>query len=191
MLMGFIGFGSPPPAPPSSDEPPGDEGGDDTGIRVAPPARAAMSRYRRGGSAVGRYAWAISLGIHGIVLLGAFMAMKYYFRPPAAPRQPTVVEDAGGTGSIMESADATDAVHGGLTITLLPDRVPDNISSDGVNLPSFVRGEPRTISTLTDLAPGSGVDGLQTGLGILPTSSLQPPPRRASSQTQPSGSTIR
>jgi hypothetical protein len=118
------------------------------------------------------------------------MAMKYYFRPPPVPKQPVVVEDA-ATGSIMESADATDAVHGGLTITLLPDRVPDNISSDGVNLPSFVRGEPRTISTLTDLAPGSGVEGLQTGPGVLPVGSVQSPSRRASSQTQPSRSVIR
>jgi hypothetical protein len=164
MLMGFIGFGSTPPAPPPAEEPPGDEGGDDTGIRVTPAARPDRSLYRRRRApAAGRYAWAISLGIHAAVLVGAFLAMKYYFRQPAPPKPSAVSEDSSGTGSILQSADSTDLVHGGLTITINPDAVGEQPFMDGKALPAFVLGEPRTIATLSDLAPGSGIDALQQG----------------------------
>jgi hypothetical protein len=190
MLMGFIGFGSSPPAPPPAEEPPGDEGGDDTGIRVTPAARSDRSLYRRRGPAAGRYAWVISLGIHAAVLVGAFLAMKYYFRQPALPKPASVSEDSSATGSIIQSADSTDLVHGSMSITINPDAVGEQPFMDGKELPAFVLGQPRTIATLSDLAPGSGIDALPQGaitaLGGSPVRSSH----RASPATQPSRVTL-
>ena len=190
MLMGFIGFGSTPPAPPPAEEPPGDEGGDDTGIRVTPAGRSDRSLYRRRGPAAGRYAWAISLGIHAAVLVGAFLAMKYYFRPPAPPKPAAVYGESSGTGSILQSDDSTDLVHGSLSITISPDVSFGNSFIDPKELPAFVGGEPETIATLSDLSPSSGVEILRPNArGELPGTPV--PSHRASPATQPSHITTR
>jgi hypothetical protein len=190
MLMGFIGFGSTPPAPPPAEEPPGDEGGDDTGIRVTSAARSNRSLYRRRGPAAGRYAWAISLGIHAVVLVGAFLAMKYYFRQPAPPKPAAVSEDSSGTGSILQSSDSTDIVHGSLSIAISPDVSSINTFIDPKELPAFVGGEPQTIATLSDLSPSSGVEILRPNArGEL--AGTPAPLHRAPPGTQPNHVTTR
>lgn len=183
MLMGFIGS-SPPSPPPAHEMPP--EDGDDTGIRISAAARAATSRYRRNRSTLSRYAWAISLGFHGIVLVGAFIALKYYFRPPPAARSDARVADPSGIGSVITSADATDGVHGGLSITLLPEEPSlDGSGLDVRNLPPFVRSEPKTVATLSDLRPISGIDDLDFGASSVVRGSVPSPARRAPAATQP------
>ena len=176
MLMGFIGFGSTPPAPPSSeDEPPPDRRPDDTGIRISPGARTIASLYGRKTSKVGRYAWAISLGVHLVVLVGAFFVMRYYLRP-ARPKVPADVDDQRGTGSIIQSQGVSDLLRGAPGLRFATqDSAPDQALLSRENLPSFVRREPQITKTLSDLSPSSGVEGFNPGaekiLGRLPVHS--------------------
>jgi hypothetical protein len=162
MWMGFIGFGSTPPAPPSSDdEPPREDGADDTGIRIGPAIAARRSRYGRKISAVGRHAWAISLGIHAIVLLGAFLAMRYYFRPLPAPKPEAAVQDQSGTGSILQGAQVSDVIHGSSGIAFVADDgAMDREALDFRNLPASVRREPQLSQTLIGLTDSRSVEGL-------------------------------
>lgn len=188
MLMGFVA--STPPPPPPSDEMPDEGSGDDTGIRLSA-ARAATSRYRQNRSPLSRYAWVISLGIHGIVLLGAFIVLKYYLRPSPAPKPRADFTDPNAMGSVITSADATDAVHGGFGITLIPDEPSFNGGLDSQNLPAFIRGEPRTVATLSHLSAISGIDGLDIGADSVFPGSAGHPARRVSAATQPSGNSTR
>ena len=172
MLIGFINSAGPPPpelpALPSGESPGDVPDRDDTGVPTAAAlaaARAATARFRRGASGVaGRYAWAISLAVHGAVLVGAFVAARYYLSRPAAKPSTNGVGDAGAegagpSGSLMLSPDATDAVHGRWAGGDSPAvRVlRDGLASDQ-EIPPVIPREPQTIETLAGLAPGSGVD---------------------------------
>lgn len=172
MLIGFINSAGPPPPelpalPP--DEPPDDgpEGGD-TGVPAAAAlaaARAATARFRRGASGgAGRYAWAISLAVHGVVLVGAFVAARFYLSRPAAKPATDAMGDAsavgaGPSGSLMLSPDVTDAVHGRWAGGDSPAvRVlRDGLASEQ-EVPPVIPREPQTIKTLAGMAPGSGMD---------------------------------
>lgn len=159
MLMGLIGFGSAPPAPPSSDDEPG-PGPDDTGTRILSDARAATSRYRRRTSKVGRYAWAVSLGVHAIVLAGAFLALRYYFGTPA-PKASADVDNPAGSGSIVQSQAESDLIRGLSGITFVkPDFTPD-AEPWNPDLRSFAPREPQTARTLVDLTAVSGIEDWQ------------------------------
>lgn len=182
MLMGFIG--STPPAPPLSGGMPGEDGGDDTGIRLSAAALAARSRYCRPRSTLGRYAWAISLGFHAIVLAGAFVAFKYYFHPLPAPKSDADVAGPGGIGSVITSDDATDQVHGRFRITLSPQSPSLDADSGGRDVQPFMHEEPQTVATLSHLRPISGIDGLNIAAGPLPAFAPSPA-RRSSAATQP------
>jgi hypothetical protein len=188
MLMGFIGIGNSPPAPASSDDDPSrDRTPDDTGIRVTPSSRELAYGARRNTSVIGRYAWAISLGIHGIVLIGAFLAMRYYFRPPPAPKTSAQVESPDGVGTIVQSADASDLIHDGSGLTFVAgDSASDQQLLEGENQLPFVGFEPQTTKTLNDLTPISGVESIQRAdasvLARLPFGSAA----RAPAATQPS-----
>ena len=190
MLMGFIGFGSAPPAISSPEEPEEDSRrGDDAGIpRTSSSARAATVRYRPPGSIIGRYAWAISLGIHALVLMGAYVAFRHYFRAPA-PRVSAVEDRSGGaTGSVMQGADATDSVHGGLGVTFLADGPHLNEAAfEGQRLPAFVRGEPRTTQTLINLLSAGGIEPVQDGAIAALSGTPVPPRRHGGAATRPGG----
>jgi hypothetical protein len=163
-----------------------EEDGDDTGIRISAAARAATSRFRRNRSTLSRYAWAISLGIHGIVLVGAFCALKYYFRPLPAPKPQAEITDPNAIGPVITSTDATDLVHAGFGIALIPDEPSLDGRLDSRDLPSFVRGEPKTVATLSHLSAISGIDGLSLGADSV----VHGPaalPRRTAAATQPGG----
>jgi hypothetical protein len=165
MLMGFVNSDPLPPRLPgegsAADEPPlpGHGEGDLAGLAAA--ARAATSRYRRRPESVGKYAWAISLGLHAVVLVGAFVAIRYYF-PHAVATAPVAVSPAENAepNSIILSPDATDAVHGGWIggMTLTADSAFNN--DDERAIPPTLSREPQTIATLKDLAPRSGVESL-------------------------------
>lgn len=182
--MGFIG--TPPPAPSSPDQTP-HENGDDTGIRLSAAALAATSRYRRPRSMLGRYAWAISLGIHGVVLAGAFIAFKYYFHPLPAPKPDADVAGPSGIGSVVTSDDATDQIHGGLGITFRPQDPSLNADPDSQDVPPFLQQEPKTVATLSHLSPISGIDGLNIGADRLSLTVAPSPARHSRAATQPSG----
>jgi hypothetical protein len=172
MLIGLVGFGSSPPAPPSSDDEPSRDGGaDDTSIRVPSTGGVVHSRYGRRTSKAGRYAWAISLGIHALVLTGAFLGMRFYFRPLAAPRLSSDDTGQDSFGPIVQGADAGALIRGGTGLSFVAaDSAADSkVLNDG-NLPSFVRRQPQTTLTLHDLSPVSGVEGLggAAGAGGLP-----------------------
>ena len=187
MLIGFIGFGGTPPATPSPEEPEEDSGGEDTGIPVSSSsARSATSRHRPPGSIIGRYAWVISLGIHALALLGAYVAFRHYFRAPA-PRVSAVEDTSGGTtGSVMQGADATDSVHVGLGVTFLADGPHLNEAAfEDQRLPAFVRGEPRTAQTLVDLLSVSGVEPMQDGAIAALRGTPAAPRRHVGAATQP------
>lgn len=187
MLMGFIGYGSTPPAPPPPDETPPDGAPDDTGIQIAAAARAATLRYRRERSKLSRYAWVISLGIHGLVVLAAFFAYKFYFRPLAPPKFIPDQANSDGIGSVITSSDATDLVHGGFGITLIPDG-PLREDRAGMNdVPNFISGEPKTVATLSNLAAISGIDDLRISGGSIGFDASPNLPRRAAAATQPGG----
>lgn len=168
--MGLIGNGNSPPAPPSQeDPPPRDDEPDDTGIRVAP-AGPIASRYGRKTSKAGRYAWAISLGIHAVVLAGAFVAMKYYFRPLPATKVSAEEGEQNGFG-IIQSESAGALIQGGAGLQFRADTSAEESELfNYANLPGFVRRQPQTTLTLHDLSPISGVEGLAAvdGAGALP-----------------------
>lgn len=161
MLMGFLGYQGGPPPPPAADEPPGEPGGDsdDTGIPLSPSMQAARSRFRsQKSSRVGRYAWAISLSIHAAVLIGAYIAFRYYFRPAARPAQ--AVESGGtGSGALVAGGDATDGVHSlwsGLTLDGGSERGPGRAADSENQLPDFSWLARQTVESLRDepgLAP--------------------------------------
>lgn len=164
--MGFInsGGGDPPRPPagglPADEPPPGDGAGEMAALSatVIESARAATSRYRRRPEAIGRYAWAISLGLHAIVLVGAYIAVRYYFphtraTPVAAPPNESVEPS-----SIIMSPDVTDAVHGSWTKGLMLAADPAFTPSNDREIPPTIAREPQTIATLDNLAPRSAVD---------------------------------
>jgi hypothetical protein len=117
MWMGFLGYGDrSPPKPPSSSGPPpdgSDEGPDDTGIKLDPALAAARLRYRPKSSRLGRWAWAISLTLHCVVLIGAYIAYRYYIQQPkpAPTPAPVMSEGPARSGLLVAGADATDGVH--------------------------------------------------------------------------------
>jgi hypothetical protein len=111
MLMGFLGYRDGPPGkapPPPFEDPP--EGSDDGDKKGDSAGRHSKSLFRRGGKPRGRYAWLISILIHGGVILGGFIAMRLYFQQPTPHLQP--VDSVGVTSSsIVAGADFKDAVH--------------------------------------------------------------------------------
>lgn len=167
--MGFVNS-NPPSGPPigrtGPDEPTPD--GPPTGqmaalSSAAAAARAATSRYRRRPEGFRAYAWAISLGLHAVVLAGAYVAFRYYFpRISTEATTPAAAKPAAGAGpdSIVLGADATDAVHGGLTGGLMLTADAAFSPAEAPQVPPTIAREPQTISTLKDLAPRSGVESL-------------------------------
>lgn len=164
--MGFINTGGPPPPRGSaeglpSDEPPPDEGTADMAALSAAAveaARAATARYRRQPEGIGRYAWAISLGLHAVALVGAYVAIRYYLphtgrtTPPPAPASQGAEPDW-----IVISPDATDAVHGGWAAGIALAADPAFNTAGEQEIPSTIAREAQTILTFQNLKPRSAI----------------------------------
>lgn len=164
--MGFINTGGPPPPGrpaeglPSDEPQPGEGAGEMAALAAAvEAARAATARYRRRPDGIGRYAWAISLGLHAVVLVGAYLVLRYYFPhigrtiPPPASATPSAEPDW-----IVMSPDATDAVHGGWAAGIALAADPAFNTAGEREIPSTIAREPQTILTFQNLKPRSAVD---------------------------------
>lgn len=167
--MGFVNSGQPPGPPtgglgPDEPTPAGPTPGETAALSsAAEAARAATSRYRRRPEGFRAYAWAISLGLHAVVLAGAYIAFRYYFpRISTEATTPATVQPAAGAGpdSIVLSPDATDAVHGGLMGGPMLTADAAFNPAEAPQVPPTIAREPQTIGTLKDLAPRSGVESL-------------------------------
>ena len=123
-----------------------------------------------------------------MVIAGAYVAYRHYFRAPAS--RVSAVDDTGGgtTGSVMQGADATDSVHGGLGVTFLADGPHLNEAAfEGQRLPAFVRGEPRTTQTLINLLSAGGIEPVQDGAIAALSGTPVAPRRHGGAATRPGG----
>jgi hypothetical protein len=109
MLIGFVGYNDPPPGrTPLPDDP--DDPGDDAENKRAQSLRKSKSRFARGAPRTGKYAWLISIAIHGAVILGAVLAARYYYHRSAS--RPVAVQNSGREfDGLVMGGDSTDAVH--------------------------------------------------------------------------------
>ena len=94
MFMGFLGYNGPPGASTAPSEEPPDEGGGPAGdpnlskslIDAARRSRLQAEKVRVGRFRFGtnRFSWAVSLLIHGTVIIVAYFAVRSYLRKPVA-----------------------------------------------------------------------------------------------------------
>ena len=167
MWLGFLNSGDnpPPPAMPEQNPDEPEDRSDDTGIRISSSLEAARLKYRKKGSKLSRYAWAISLSLHVVVIAGLYLAYRHYVRQSQSPPAPAgnVVDES---GSIMRSADATDRVHAnwsGLLVSPSGELSPyiSGLSSND-DVPTLYLQDPQTLNALQnepDIFPPFAVVG--------------------------------
>ena len=97
------------------------------------------------------------------MLIGALLAMRYYFRALPVPKISGQIENPDGLGTIVQSADASDLIHDGSGLTFVAgDLASDQQLLESEDPPPFVHYEPQTAKTLNDLTPISGVEGMES-----------------------------
>jgi hypothetical protein len=154
MLMGFLGYSDRPPGnvpPPPEDPHDGSDDAEDARRKREESLRRSKSRFVSGATKAGKYAWLISLSIHGALILGAVLAAKFYFSRTSS--HPSTVERVSmDSGSFVAGADSTDAVHSfsyGPAFVAGADLRTQHSQSDDGNLPVFWY-EPQTLASLQD-----------------------------------------
>jgi hypothetical protein len=158
MLMGFLGYNGPPGASATPSEEPPDEKGRPPGdpnlskslIDAARQSRLQAEKVRVGRFRFGtnRFSWAVSLLIHGTVIIVAYFAVRSYLRKPVPQSsQPTGSATSQVFLSGSDSASAFIVGQSGL----LP--APDSVlaqagRADREALPEFQWEEHATLAAL-------------------------------------------
>ena len=116
--MGFLGYNGPPGASTTPSEEPLDEGGGPGGdanlskslIDAARRSRLQAEKVRVGRFRFGtnRFSWAVSLLIHGTVIIVAYFAVRSYLRKPV----PQTPQPAGSTSSqvLLSGSDSASTI---------------------------------------------------------------------------------
>jgi hypothetical protein len=172
MLMGFLGYSDRPPGkvpPPPEDPHDGSDDADDARRKREESLRRSKSRFASRATKAGKYAWLISLSLHGALILCALGAAKYYFSRPRS--QPSALEPVRvDSGSFVAGADSTDAVHSlsyGPAFLAGVDLPSHDSSREDRNLPTFWF-EAQTLASLQDDMGASGQFNPATDMGKSP-----------------------